>query len=1386
MYNILGSAPSGESLLDLYEKYIHSNDRNIKVEVQIGNSDLIIGHTHISNISISYNLTEDSDFEMGIFTCAELSLTVKKSVTISEGTKLRVVSKLQVFDRFNNEIWVAVPIGVFYVNEVTNEYLSKTIKAYDRAFYFAKENLTLDNETGTTIGAIIDNINANENLIKKFGSPVITKSKVPNQEYPVYSTDLTGISVREALGYIAGTIGGYVCMDEDDELKFFTLNDTFRTYTWDKFGAFEIQDYIRMISRLECSSTVKDSVTGEIFSDITINAGDGLDVYDFENPFITSETQLNTVFNDTSNKLNGLSYRPCSLKLQGDPRLRIGDFISVEAQEKTNLDKWCDTTYNCNTYSLPIMRLTIKHNNGCMLEIEAVADKDRRRSLYRGGSIAEQLRALRKQVEKASGDAQSAKNELNYARSDYETLGDRLNQMSQDTDTAIKGVQINENSITAAYGKFDTIEARMGDFETLYADKAYIEELYASKAYIEEAYIDKAEIKELYAEKAYVEELKADIAEIDEAYITKAVINDLTAEDAEITQATIAAAIIESAEIQEAVIEKASIQESFINKAVVNSLDVSKVNADQIAVNSIQAQHIDINQITTDHIQANAITSEKINANSINADHIQAKAITTEKIDADAITADKIQADAITADKIKAGNIETDHINTETIVAEHLQSHIISNDFLDSGAVSTDNISAYAIVAQKIATNAVTADKIIANAVTADKIQANAVTAEKIKAGSIEADHITTDAIKTQHITANAIVAEKIMAEAITTEKIKAEAITADKIKTGAITAECIDVEDLTAEVIMADAFLAAEVSANNITAGKLKLGNGLSIESEDTGTGKLLMSADRLQFIEPNNPTVNPVNLGNVRVQLGKYSDAIDGAIENNYGLIVMGYKRDNDGNLVYENGKPVYDWIFDSDRGLNVEMGLQYKSLTTDKIADMAITKDKIGDGAVTEEKIIEGAVTAGKIKTGAITSDKIKADSIKSEHIQANAITATQLSTEAITSEHIKADVIQVEHIKGKVTFEALEGGDLEGFFMLDPATNATVINGGALYTQSIYATDLHLRGQLSVYDDDYNIKFAVQEDGDLLLTGDISTTGSVETSIDSQGNGYFIKSGGDAQFKNVALTDAYGSLYVGEKGFAGLTARYRQDNAGTVLWVGQEAENRSNAPFRVSMAGNVTANTVSSETNESATYTLKDAPGFKIDSTSGLLVNSRFGIDLNGRIIANGFTIEDEDGNRISMSEGRMVNSSGLLVNGERTNFSTEYTDTGFAIKNNYIDSIINVFADTGGRLIFDKNRYLSPNTTTTPRYLTNYDFIFGSTGLNMIESLGDTKFIGRTLAERKYGKNANVLVTGDLKANSFSFLHPSNSDESSTGKAGYDRRIVCEDGVINFY
>lgn len=74
---------------------------------------------------------------------------------------------------------------------------------------------------------------------------------------------------------------------------------------------------------------------------------------------------------------------------------------------------------------------------------------------------------------------------------------------------------------------------------------------------------------------------------------------------------------------------------------------------------------------------------------------------------------------------------------------------------------------------------------------------------------------------------------------------------------------------------------------------------------------------------------------------------------------------------------------------------------SISTVKIADLAVTSGKINTGAVTTNKIADLAVTTGKINDGAVTNSKLGASSVATSNLQDEAVTTAKLADDALAA-------------------------------------------------------------------------------------------------------------------------------------------------------------------------------------------------------------------------------------------------------------------------------------------------------------------------------------------------------------------------------------------------
>ena len=1366
MYKIKGTFDTtGESINECYDKAIR--DPNRKMDIRIGDPADDIGFntiddTKISDLSISYSLTEDSDFEFGIFSCASVSLTLRHDIPLWENGKFTVYSTLKVPDSLGIEHDVEVRIGTFYANEINKDSVSKSVKAYDIAYFYGQYNLRksdlderLKNDGEADYLLVSDlvycmnNNNYTTKLKIMYGPKydLVDSSKIRpstlNSKVYLDTESLSKLTFRQIIGYIAGFSGEYARINKEGFLEFFSINDTKQEYDWDVFGGFRKYDYKMELDRLECVSNVQG------FEDVTISSQGGTNVYKFENPLITSESELNAILDNSDNMIKGLSYYQCELKLKGDPRLEIGDFITVQTRESSICNDFCgdvQTVPRIVPLKVLIMDMTMRLNKGCMLDIKSVTDKDRKREFYVGGTLSDQLKYLKSQLEKVesgnSGAISDVKKEVEDSRGDYPTLGDNLNHMNElisdkvSTGTLtsnyikadeIEAKYVKTEKLEAEYIKTDEIEANYAKIDTLEANYAKIDRLEANEAKINELDANKANINELNAVEANIINLIADSATIDQLKANHATIHDLVATKADIdtlnaVNVTVNGLKADIAEIDKAYVKNAEIDNLIANNATIKQLDANVINVKE----ELNATNANITNLKTE-----VIDTARLNA----------ETIVTEKLEAFEIDADKIQAGSITADKLDANSIKTDILDSYEIDASKITSGFISSDLIQAGSITSDKISANILDSEHIMAGSIDSINIAANAIDADRIQAGTITTEHISAGGLRADVITSGKISSKFISTKDLVAENITAGALKSAWGQFTDGSLGSAAIGSIDAGKIVVDSLFANKVID----ASVITADKIKSGVLNLSEGLTIGNPllkvPGSPGGILMEDRRITIREPysENTVANPIDQGNIRVQIGQYSDSINGAVENNYGLLVMGYKRDDNGNLEFnDDGTPIYDWIFDSDRGLNTEMGLQSKSIGTAKIKDNAITTDKIESGAITDDLINDSIFQDGTKFSGCFID---------------------KLNTTELHATTIEADSITTEHLIGRVEFSSL-GDNLKQVFKYDPDTNTTIIDGNKIYTGSIYASKIQLDDEITVINDRGDVTFAVQNTGDLTTAGNISSSGVIsDNTIDNLGNGFLIKQSGNAKFKNIDI-NLNGYISTGN---AGITNVVGSTN-GAVIWAGNSFDNKDKAPFKVDSNGNINANQISSDTVYSNSFKLDDTNYL---STNGLFIGS-YGISSNGNITGTTLNIDG-----VSIENG-VIHSSGFDTKTDSTQTSyMSFDGTNLAFFNNNRKSII--YSDTDGRVIFNTNSDKTASGSTYP-LISEYDYVFG-----------DFKYESYN-SKTTLGSNANILVGGNISARSISILDDSNSFVDSTEDEYYKQRysIVFKHGCLNIF
>tara|TARA_R110000737_G_scaffold112889_1_gene146044 strand:- start:191 stop:1447 length:1257 start_codon:yes stop_codon:yes gene_type:complete len=191
-----------------------------------------------------------------------------------------------------------------------------------------------------------------------------------------------------------------------------------------------------------------------------------------------------------------------------------------------------------------------------------------------------------------------------------------------------------------------------------------------------------------------------------------------------------------------------------------------------------------------------------------------------------------------------------------------------------------------------------------------------------------------------------------------------------------------------------------------------------------------------------------------------------------------------------------------------------LSTNSVTTDKIAQDSITSIKIEDNAVITSKIADNAITAAKIAPGAITLELIDifADgAIKPDKLEPGSLLEANFANASVTAQKIANSAITAI----KVLDRTLTGSKIEQNVVLDGAKvngSFQLLGNSPAYLLGPTEDDLHIQSEAGLVfriDSDNestntflfkngagSTVFTLDENGNAIFTGDISTSGTID--------------------------------------------------------------------------------------------------------------------------------------------------------------------------------------------------------------------------------------------------------------------------------------------------
>lgn len=406
-----------------YKDYIDRDKREFKLECSISSGSNIVNipESKISSFTIDYDLLSASEeYTIGNLASGKLTMTVSSDVLVFETNTITLTIKLKAQDVYGTEIWIPIPLGRFHVFEVSSAQLSKTISAYDDLY---KKELETEYASilvyPTTIHSILDELCGVLDISYYSNIPNETVNRPPivneiikrdDGKFEIIESDsdqvCLGMTIGQALGYLASYLGGNFIVDGDCKLKLIKYpTQVAKSYDYTKFGEQTTGEASYNILRLNC--LIYEGNT------ISVGSNDVEKSITFDNPFM-DRTRLLGILAD----IEEIDYNTSKVRLKGDPTLQLGDLI--ETYELNDLG------YAINRRVTPILRMIFSYTGGCTNTIEAPCKTAVEKTINYKGTVSSRLDVLENTVTTTNSEI----DKINSALSSLKTVKDNMDDMN--------------------------------------------------------------------------------------------------------------------------------------------------------------------------------------------------------------------------------------------------------------------------------------------------------------------------------------------------------------------------------------------------------------------------------------------------------------------------------------------------------------------------------------------------------------------------------------------------------------------------------------------------------------------------------------------------------------------------------------------------------------------------------------------------------------------------------------------------------------------------------------------------------------------------------------------------------------------------------------------
>lgn len=384
-----------------YKRAIKEPSRLLKSLILINNKTY--SDSEILSINFDENLFMESEFSIGsaIMSSVEVELENTQNVIddFLEGNEFEIKIGIET----SADTFEFISLGFFIIEDIDKTTFSIKIYTNDRMIKFEKDYIT-DLQFPATIKDITLDI------ANKAGVKLKTNTFV-NSDYLVsIKPDLTDITLRKALMYIAELAGGYARISRDGYLEIFNIDVSVES----NFNYASESLYTDEIINDELSSYDYNTVTGDnliTFSNkaftvskidkviveitgIKEELGDGENTYYIvDNLFCQNPA---AVIKNIYDVLSKISYVPYDIKLQGNPALQVGDNITI--------------SNNGTLINTLITSRTLAYAGGLTEQYKAVGKSNTEKQSTGKGNVAVEVDKVKTEIKVVAGEVEQKVN----------------------------------------------------------------------------------------------------------------------------------------------------------------------------------------------------------------------------------------------------------------------------------------------------------------------------------------------------------------------------------------------------------------------------------------------------------------------------------------------------------------------------------------------------------------------------------------------------------------------------------------------------------------------------------------------------------------------------------------------------------------------------------------------------------------------------------------------------------------------------------------------------------------------------------------------------------------------------------------------------------------